>query len=222
MRATDAAGNVGAASRSWTIDLTAPQTTLDARPANGTTATLATFAFSANESGTFQCRLDAGSFSSCTSPKTFNGLAAGLHGFAVRAVDTAGNVDATPAVWVWTVTRRVVKRAAASALFAPAAGARVTGPPLLRWRPVRGASYYNVQLYRGGRKVLTTWPVRTRLQLKLRWRFNGRAQRLEPGLYRWYVWPGYGQASARRYGRLLGTSTFVVGRVAARRLTQPN
>jgi hypothetical protein len=76
---------------------------------------------------------------------------------------------------------------------------------------VPGARYYNVQLYRAGRKVLTTWPTRPRLQLKAQWRLNGQVQRFKSGTYRWYVWPGYGQPSARRYGSLLGTSTFVVG-----------
>jgi hypothetical protein len=40
----------------------------------------------------------------------------------------------------------------------------------------------------------------------MRWRFNGRAERFRPGLYRWYVWPAYAN---RRFGKLVGTSTFV-------------
>jgi hypothetical protein len=167
---------------------------------------LATFAFSANEPGAFQCRLDAGSYAPCTSPKTYTRLKGGVHRFMVRAIDAAGNVDAVPAVAQWTIGTAVARNAAVSALFAPAAGARVTRPPLLRWRAVPRASYYNVQLYRAGRKVLTAWPRRTRLQLQMRWRFNGRAERFRPGLYRWYVWPAYAN---RRFGKLVGTSTFV-------------
>jgi len=216
VRATDAAGNVGAASASWTIDATAPQTTIDSAPALRTTARSAVFTFSASESATFQCRLDGGSFAPCGSPSSYAGLASGVHRFAVRAIDAAGNVDATPAGSEWTVAV-VTRTVARSALFAPAAGARVTRPPLLRWRPVRGATYYNVQLYRAGRKVLTAWPTQTRLQLRAQWRFNGRAQRLEPGVYRWYVWPGRGQITARRYGKVLGSSTFVVRPAASRR-----
>ena len=212
VRATDAAGNVGAASRSWTVDATAPQTTLDSGPAARTTATSARFTFSASEPATFECRLGAGSFSPCASPKTYAGLARGLHSFAVRAIDPAGNADATPAASSWTVGRRITRTVTRSALLTPASGARMTRPPLLRWRGVSRATYYNVQLYRAGRKVLTAWPRRTRLQLAARWRFNKRVQRLAPGVYRWYVWPGYGKASARRYGPLLGTSTFVVVR----------
>jgi large repetitive protein len=204
LRATDAAGNVAGASRAWTIDATPPQTTLASRPKAKTATRSATFAFSANEPGSFQCRLDAGSYAPCKSPTTYTRLKRGVHRFMVRAIDAAGNVDAVPAVAQW----RIGRNAAVSALFAPAAGARVTRPPLLRWRAVPRASYYNVQLYKAGRKVLTAWPRRTRLQLQMRWRFNGRAERFGPGLYRWYVWPAFN----RRFGKLVGTSTFVVVR----------
>jgi hypothetical protein len=98
---------------------------------------------------------------------------------------------------------------ATGALLSPAPGTQVTNPPQLVWTAVKGASYYNVQLMRG-RKVLSAWPVRTRFQLRRTWRYNGRRYRLRPGVYRWYVWPGYGRISAARYGRLLGGSTFVV------------
>jgi hypothetical protein len=59
-------------------------------------------------------------------------------------------------------------------------------------------------------KVLSAWPVRTRLQLRSRWTYLRRQRRLSAGSYRWYVWPGYGRAAANRYGRMLGTSTFTV------------
>jgi hypothetical protein len=216
VRATDAAGNVAAASRGWSIDTTAPQTTIESAPRVRTTAGFAAFTFSASEPASFQCRLDGAAFTACSSPTAYSRLARGRHRFSVRAVDLAGNVDATPADFEWTLasTRRVV---AASALLAPRAGARVSGPPLLRWRRVARATYYNVQLYRGGRKVLSAWPARTRLQLRMRWRFNGRAEHLRAGAYRWYVWPGFGNPAARRYGRLLGTSTFVVSNETRRR-----
>lgn len=38
------------------------------------------------------------------SPKAFAGLAVGSHSFSVRARDAAGNVDASPATYSWTVT----------------------------------------------------------------------------------------------------------------------
>ena len=41
---------------------------------------------------------------------------------------------------------------------------------------------------------------------------NGRRYGLRPGVYHWYVWPGYGRLAANRYGGRLGGSTFVVTR----------
>jgi hypothetical protein len=98
---------------------------------------------------------------------------------------------------------------ATGALLSPAAAERVKSPPSLAWIRVKGASYYNVQLVRG-RKVLSAWPLRTNFRLRRTWTYKGRRYRLRPGVYRWYVWPGFGRISAARYGRLLGSSTFVV------------
>ena len=214
VRPTDVLGNVGApVSYGWHIDGTAPETTLASAPAAQTTTVSATFMFSANEASGFECKLDAGAFAPCSSPKTHPGLTRAAHSFEVRAIDAAGNVDATPAVHRWSIVAAPVttrRTRAASALLAPRAGARVTSPPLLRWRRVPRASYYNVQLFRGSVKIFSAWPSRTRLQLRARWTYLGRQQRLKAGTYRWYVWPGYGKASLRRYGRLLGGSTFKV------------
>ncbi len=100
----------------------------------------------------------------------------------------------------------------ASRLVAPADGARVAIPPVLRWRPAQRAAYYNVQLWRSGKKILSVWPARSRLALRATWRYGGRSYRLSPGTYHWYVWPGYGAKSAARYGRLLLRAKFVVVR----------
>jgi hypothetical protein len=100
---------------------------------------------------------------------------------------------------------------ATGALFGPLPGARVASPPRLVWSPVKGASYYNVQLIRGGRKVLSAWPARPSFQLRRTWVYRGRRYRLRPGVYRWYVWPGFGRISAARYSRNpLGSSSFVM------------
>ena len=99
---------------------------------------------------------------------------------------------------------------ATGALLSPAPAERVTSPPNLTWTPVKKASYYNVQLIRG-RKVLSAWPTSPGYRLRRTWMYKGRRYRLRPGVYRWYVWPGYGPISAARYARHpLGSSTFVV------------
>jgi YVTN family beta-propeller protein len=51
----------------------------------------------------FQCILDGQAVSQCTSPVTFNNLAAGIHTFNVRAIDTSNNPDSTPASFSWTL-----------------------------------------------------------------------------------------------------------------------
>jgi hypothetical protein len=98
------------------------------------------------------------------------------------------------------------------ALLAPRAGAtvRAGSRPLLLWRKVRHATYYNVQLYRGAEKVFTAWPSSARLRVSREWRYAGRRQTLSAGVYRWYVWPGFGARSQRRYGTMLGQSGFTV------------
>jgi hypothetical protein len=105
--APGAAGSLGA-NKAIVIDTTAPDTTITATPANPTNNTSATFSFTGNDgSGTgvagFECHLDTGAFTACTSPQSYSGLADGSHTFNVRAIDSAGNSDATPATYTWTV-----------------------------------------------------------------------------------------------------------------------
>jgi len=94
-------------------------------------------------------------------------------------------------------------------LLNPTPAERVTAPPYLVWTAVKKASYYNVQLVRGGKKVLSAWPTHPGFRLRRTWSYNGRRYRLRPGVYRWYVWPGRGKITAANYGGLLGSSTFV-------------
>jgi hypothetical protein len=96
------------ATRTWTVDTVAPDTTLDptSGPGEGALQTISTemFKFTSNEPGTFQCSLDGAAFAACTSPVTLSELASGAHVFKVEAVDRAGNVDSSPATRNWTVT----------------------------------------------------------------------------------------------------------------------
>jgi hypothetical protein len=120
--------------------------------------------------------------------------------YAIVGIDRAGN----------RAVARLTAVPTAAKLLSPPRGARLHRPPTLLWKKARKASYYNVQLYHAGRKVLSRWPRRTRLKLHRHWDYAGRRLRLSPGRYRWYVWPGYGRRSAHRYGRLLGRSRFTV------------
>ena len=286
----------------WTVDATAPQTTIGAAPPAASTSASATFVFfSSEDQSTFTCRLDGGGVTPCTSPTTYSGLGNGQHTFSVEATDRAGNTDASPAVYAWTISGvgpptqdlrppanvRNVKRNVGYgrlqlhwlnpsdpdfdhvAIFAatkrstpprtvvytgrsqtytdkrfkngqyyrylivsydhaknaaggtgvtippsvllkgPGDGKVVHRPPLLRWTSVRGATFYNVQLYFRGRKVLSIWPAKPRQQLTRRWTYGGRVS-LAKGPYAWFVWPGFGLRTKSHYGHLLGQGSFIV------------
>lgn len=84
-------------------DTTAPNTTITNGPTDSE-STDATVAFTSSEAGsTFECRLDADAWAGCVSPKAYSGLAVGTHTVAVRAIDTAGNIDGSPATVTWSV-----------------------------------------------------------------------------------------------------------------------
>jgi len=87
-------------------DATAPYTTIDSGLSGTTKQNNAAFYFSSYEAGsTFECSLDSETFSACSSPKKYTGLANGTHAFSVRATDTTRNTDGTPAGRTWTVRR---------------------------------------------------------------------------------------------------------------------
>ncbi|MDQ3248774.1 MAG: Ig-like domain-containing protein, partial [Chloroflexota bacterium] len=103
--AQDAVGNPNTAATQFsrTFDTSAPETTIDRGPANPSLSTV-TFNFSSSEANsTFACSVDNAAFTGCTNPQTYTGLADGTHTLAVRAIDAAGNVDATPATYTWRV-----------------------------------------------------------------------------------------------------------------------
>ena len=85
-------------------DVNAPDTAIQVAPPSRAGSRTASFEFTASKAGTqFQCRLDGGDFSPCSSPQEFGNLPEGSHTFEVRAFDSKGNVDGSPAVYTWTV-----------------------------------------------------------------------------------------------------------------------
>jgi hypothetical protein len=126
--------------------------------------------------------------------------------YVVTLIDQAGNRAAGDTSTVPT----------GSKLLLPADGARLgrraESAPLLVWKDVRKARYYNVQLFREGDKILSAWPKVPRLQLKREWRYGGKLYHLLPARYCWRVWPGFGKRSAHRYGKQLGKKCFRVTR----------
>jgi hypothetical protein len=111
--ARDGSGNGNAASTSAdnavTFDSRAPETAIDSSPPDPSSSSSAVFGFGGSDDLTpaaglrFECQLDGGGFSACASPQGYSGVADGSHSFEVRAIDGAGNVDATPAGFGWTI-----------------------------------------------------------------------------------------------------------------------
>jgi hypothetical protein len=162
--------------------------------------------------------------SSFTDGRVENGV---RYAYEVRAYDAAGNGASQTTVGVPVALAPDAAPPGPTAkapqgprgprgrhLIGPGGVVRPGDPPLLRWTPVRGATYYNLQIWRRGHKVLSAWPVRPRYQMKRRWTFGGVTRRLQPGRYRWLVWPGFGPRSRADYGRRMGPAVF---RVAPRR-----
>ncbi|HZT84842.1 MAG TPA: Ig-like domain-containing protein [Gaiellaceae bacterium] len=109
---TDLAGNplsttMPVTGASYTVDRNPPPApSIDSGPSSGslTNSSSASFGFSDGEAAaTFLCKLDSGSFTACSSPASYSGLADGSHTFTVEAKDAAGNVSTGNPSRTWTV-----------------------------------------------------------------------------------------------------------------------
>jgi hypothetical protein len=106
VRALDPAGNRDdtPAEHLWTIDTVAPDTSVVAGPPGADNSVMPKFTFRSSEANvTFDCSLDNAGYVPCTSGASFGPVGDGPHAFAVRARDRAGNADASPAIYPWTV-----------------------------------------------------------------------------------------------------------------------
>jgi hypothetical protein len=96
------------ASYTWTVDLTAPTTTIDTHPDDPSRGDSAAFTFHASETAAkFECSAvpvgQPDSFAVCSSGQTYTSLPDGEFVFKVRATDLAGNPQATPTSFSWEV-----------------------------------------------------------------------------------------------------------------------
>jgi DNA-binding beta-propeller fold protein YncE len=90
----------------------APNTTLKKKPRRKTARRLARFRFVSDQPGSnFQCKLDrrAFRFRPCRSPFGRR-VRLGRHVFRVRAINSQGIADPTPAIYRWKVLKRVRRR----------------------------------------------------------------------------------------------------------------
>ncbi len=107
VRAFDRAGNVSSpVSYDWTILSLAPSVQITKFPPAHANSTSAIFEFDGSAGLTpltqFECSVDGGVYTACTSPKGLSALTAGSHAFAVRGVDSSGT-RSSPAMYYWNV-----------------------------------------------------------------------------------------------------------------------
>ena len=122
--------------------------------------------------------------------------------YTVQSIDEAGNASNVVSITGLPKVLTLQKTP-----FVP----RAAHSPILRWRRVSGAAYYNVQLYRGSKRIYAAWPRMPQAGLPPTWKWSGHRFRLTPGRYHWYVWAGFGSRTLAQY-RLVGRARFVVPR----------
>lgn len=122
--------------------------------------------------------------------------------YSVRSFDQAGNGSK-----IVSIAGRVKILTLQKTPFVPIAAPN----PILRWRRVPGADYYNVQLYRGSARIYAAWPMMHQFGLRTTWNWSGQRFHLSPGQYRWYVWAGFGPRKSAQY-RIVGTARFLMPR----------
>ncbi|WP_413560874.1 Ig-like domain repeat protein [Bdellovibrio sp. HCB209] len=98
--AKDASGTISQVPTSVVVvlDTAIPTVTISTIPLAQSKSSSQVFAFTGNDgSGVidhFECKMDAGSWTACSSPASYASLTEGDHTFSVRAIDTAGNMSA--------------------------------------------------------------------------------------------------------------------------------
>ena len=83
-------------------------------------------------------------------------------------------------------------------------------PQVFAWAPVRDARGYEFQLFRGRTLVFRARVAAPRLTVPGRWHAQGRRQQLDPGTYRWYVWP-VSRGTGKRAAKAVVSAQLVVG-----------
>jgi hypothetical protein len=209
LRVTNSVGNVNESTRAWTVDTTPPLAVLGLRTrfGNGWIKLLWNLPTDADYSrvGIWRRRVGGTSWrligtrrgrSTFLDQPVRNDV---RYEYSLKSVDLAGNRSSAA---------KVIGRA--SRILRPAYGALLGSPPLIDWTSVRHATYFNMQLWRHRRKILSVWPSTSSYRLRATWTFGGRHYSLGSANYRVYVWPGFGAKSAVDYGPLLGWTSFTM------------
>jgi len=92
--------------RSFTVDTTAPETTVGSHPKPKTKSRKATFTFGSSEAGSaFVCSYDGKPYVACGASFTTPKLTRGRHRFDVLATDSVGNRDQSAATFLWKIKK---------------------------------------------------------------------------------------------------------------------
>ncbi len=122
-------------------------------------------------------------------------LLAGQTGYvAIYSFDHSGNFSPAP-------LRKTVTLAALISLR-PLSGSLVrSSSPVLTWKATKGSTYYNVQVFRNGKRMLVGWPSKAAYRIP--------PGRLKEGTYVWFVWPAVQhKGGSPSFGKLIGRATF--------------
>ena len=113
-------------SPSWGV-AAPPETSIDSGPSGNTNDPTPSFSFSSSDSeASFECKVDSDDYSACTSPQTVAQLADGSHTFYVRAKDSFGIPDPTPASRIFTVRTAEASVVGSTIVVTAARGRRTT------------------------------------------------------------------------------------------------
>jgi hypothetical protein len=144
-------GVLFAAASAVAISMAAPSLaapTLTSTPPSPSGSTSASFSFTGPSGATFECRLDGSSFTACTSPKSYSGLAGGSHTFGVRSKKSGQTSSETTYTWAIDLT-------APSAVSVNRVGASPTNAASVQWavtfsESVKGVDSSDFALVNGG------------------------------------------------------------------------
>ncbi|MFN8440654.1 MAG: LamG-like jellyroll fold domain-containing protein [Caldilineaceae bacterium] len=107
VRAIDRAGRITQLNQTIGTQLSAPDapnTAISSGPSNPSTVIGAQLVFTGSATAaSFECQLDNAPYTPCASPASYSDLSKGSHLFRVRAVDSEGHPDLTPAEYNWTI-----------------------------------------------------------------------------------------------------------------------
>jgi len=210
VQVTNGLGNVNQASYAWTVDLTSPAVVVGFSARAGSMLVRLSWTKPIDPdyervrvwrkragSGAWKGLVDRVGVASFVDHAVSNHV---RYFYRIRSVDLAGNASTAVETWAWPTP-----------ILWPRYDAIVHRPPVVDWTSVRNATYYNMQVWREGRKLLSVWPTGSSYRLRSSWTFLGRRHMLAGGRVTVYVWAGFGARAAARYGPLYGQTRFELG-----------